>query len=257
MSRARFSIASYNILADSYVRPDWFPRTPAALLEPGARTAAVADRVAELGVDVVCLQEVEPAVFAAVERRLGSGWGSAYARKGRGKPDGCATFVSSRLPWKRATPHHYADGTGHLALVAVVELAGVELAVANTHVRWSPPGSPEAEHHGHQQLGELLAARDQLAAGARWVICGDFNLRPGAAPLSRLEAAGFSDAFAGRQDDFTTNSAGGAKRIDYIFYGAGLSCRGASVATIDDATPLPSESEPSDHVPVVAELALA
>lgn len=257
MSRARFSIASYNVLADSYVRPDWFPKTPAALLEPGARTSALADRVAGLGVDIVCLQEVEPEVFAAVERRLGSAWGSAYARKGRGKPDGCATFVSERLSWKRATPHHYADGTGHLALVAVLELAGVELAVANTHVRWSPADSPEAEHHGHRQLGELLAARDQLAAGARWVVCGDLNLRPGAGPLARLEAAGFSDAFAGRPEGFTTNSAGGAKRIDYIFYGAGLSCLGASVETIDGTTPLPSDKEPSDHLPVVAELALA
>ncbi|MGA9829300.1 MAG: endonuclease/exonuclease/phosphatase family protein, partial [Rhodanobacteraceae bacterium] len=92
--------------------------------------------------------------------------------------------------------------------------------------------------------------------GASWVVCGDFNLRPGAAPLSRLEAAGFSDAFAGRPGGFTTNSAGGSKRIDYIFYGAGLSCLTAAVAPIGDATPLPSAAEPSDHVPVVAELAL-
>ncbi|MGA9828697.1 MAG: hypothetical protein WBQ57_10260, partial [Rhodanobacteraceae bacterium] len=59
MTAHRFSIASYNVLADAYVRPDWFPRTSPALLEPGARTAAIAERVAGLGVDIVCLQEVE------------------------------------------------------------------------------------------------------------------------------------------------------------------------------------------------------
>jgi mRNA deadenylase 3'-5' endonuclease subunit Ccr4 len=32
-----FSVASYNVLAEAYIRPDWYPNTPAAVLAPSHR----------------------------------------------------------------------------------------------------------------------------------------------------------------------------------------------------------------------------
>jgi mRNA deadenylase 3'-5' endonuclease subunit Ccr4 len=93
------SIASYNVLAGAYVRPDRYPRVVPRLLDPSRRTAAVAGRVAGLGADVLCLQEVEPPVLAALAARLEpDGYLPFFAPKG-GKPDGCATFVK-RASWR-------------------------------------------------------------------------------------------------------------------------------------------------------------
>jgi len=84
-----FAVASYNVLADSYVKPKWYPGVPAALLVPGARTPALARHIEALGADIVCLQEVEPAVFTAVRKHLEPlGYEGHYARKAAGRPDG-------------------------------------------------------------------------------------------------------------------------------------------------------------------------
>src|SRR5262249_27547845 len=52
-------IASYNILADSYIQRTFFPRTPSEILDPSRRYPTLAARVAGLAADVLCLQEVD------------------------------------------------------------------------------------------------------------------------------------------------------------------------------------------------------
>jgi CCR4-NOT transcription complex subunit 6 len=54
-----FSVASYNVLAGAYIHPGWYPGTPASVLALAWRKSAVVQRVADLGADVICLQEVE------------------------------------------------------------------------------------------------------------------------------------------------------------------------------------------------------
>lgn len=63
-------IASYNILADAYVKPEWFPHTPADLLRPRSRHAPLVRRIVGLDADIICLQEVEPDSFAALQEGL-------------------------------------------------------------------------------------------------------------------------------------------------------------------------------------------
>ena len=132
-----FTVATYNVLADAYIRPGYFPRTPAKLLASGPRQACLLDRIAALGADVVCLQEVEGPRYAALLSHLGGlGYGGAYAQKGRGKPDGCATFVREatfdlvsmeRVPYEDGEPE-----SGHVVQVVVLERDGHRLAVAQT-----------------------------------------------------------------------------------------------------------------------------
>ena len=241
-------LVSYNVLADAYIRREWYPHTSDDVLEPGARTAALIDRIIGFDADVIALQEVEAPVLSAIGAAL-AGYRGRFLQKGAGRPDGCATFI--RTPLDRFIELRYSDGTGHVALIAAIELDGRPLAIANTHVRWSPPETPPAEHHGVRQLGELVARRGPLP----WVICGDLNAGPDSAAIKSVLAAGFRDAYADRPDAYTCNSNGVVKRIDFILATPELATTALPPPPITAETPLPSTAEPSDHLPIAVDLA--
>jgi mRNA deadenylase 3'-5' endonuclease subunit Ccr4 len=254
-------VASYNVLADSYINPAWYPGVAPALLARGARTPAIVRRIAELDSDVVCLQEVEPGVAAALSSWLEPlGYFGHYAPKGGVKPDGCATFVRTRSAAVRTVQTlAYRDGggrrpaSGHIALVLVLEWEALALAVANTHLKWDPPGTPPADRWGLRQITQLLEAREDLAPGcAAWIICGDFNAGPDSDVLRVLEEAGFASDYRDREHRATCVANGKAKMIDFLCYSGPLTAQPIDLAAIDDRTALPSEHEPSDHLPVMA-----
>src|SRR5262245_7884071 len=255
-----FSIASYNILADSYVKPKWYTNVDPEVLRWDRRKFALAERVARLDADIVCLQEVEADAYALLEGNLAAkGYSGVYAMKDAGKPDGCAMFFrQARLRFAGADTLYYRDGrldvpdSGHLVLIGNFELEWGVIRVATTHLRWGQDNKPPEEHIGYRQIQELLDERfkpDQTACA--WIICGDLNAQSGDPVVRELLDAGFVDAYAGREQA-TCNPNGKAKRIDYIFHTPGLSAEPARLMEIDDLTPLPSADEPSDHLPIMA-----
>jgi mRNA deadenylase 3'-5' endonuclease subunit Ccr4 len=250
-----FSVVSYNILADSYIKPAWFPGVPAALLEPEHRHPALARHLEDLAADVFCLQEVETEVHWALEARLAPlGYEGHYALKGGNKPDGCATFVRKTAGEVRAVrASHYADGSGHVALLAVLEHEGLRVGVANTHLKWDPPGTPREAQWGYGQITQFLAERGRVEPRCDdWIVCGDFNVTADSDVIRALTAAGFGDAYRGCEHMNTCNANHNARRIDFLLHTAGLAARPLGLPPIDDHTPLPSESEPSDHLAIMA-----
>jgi endonuclease/exonuclease/phosphatase family metal-dependent hydrolase len=207
-------VVSYNILADAYIRAEHYPDSPAAVLAPARRCQALARHITNLAADVLCLQEVEPDVFQLLLAHLGPhGFEGHYARKGAGKPDGCATFLRIAVVTARAVRRlDYADAadrrepSGHLALIAHVELEGRGVAIANTHVKWDPPETPGPQRWGYRQIAQLLAGREALVpACPAWIICGDFNATADSPVVRLLEHAGFVDAYRARPDLNTCN----------------------------------------------------
>src|SRR5262245_20302521 len=90
--------ATYNVLATAYIKPEWYRGVPPNLLSPAWRVPALVRHVESLGADLVCLQEVENEVFAALNQRLKLlGYEGHYEKKGRGRPDGCATFFRTSV----------------------------------------------------------------------------------------------------------------------------------------------------------------
>ena len=90
--------------------------------------------------------------------------------------------------------------SGHIALVSMVEHEGRQVGIANTHLKWDPPGTPPAKQVGLRLMRELLDARAGLAPGcSSWIIRGDLNVTPDSAVVQLLQAAGFCDAYAGHQ----------------------------------------------------------
>jgi mRNA deadenylase 3'-5' endonuclease subunit Ccr4 len=241
-------VVSYNVLADSYIQRAFFPRTPPEVLDPSRRHPALAAHVAAFAGDIVCLQEVEPAVLEAIGAAL-PGHQVHYEPK-IGKPDGVATLVRAQV--RRRAFVVYADGTGHVALLVVIEHQERLLGVANTHVKWGPPpGAPV----GVAQAEALLDALERFEpACAGWVVCGDFNARPDSTLAGRVRARGLHDSYEG-QEAFTCNANAEAKRIDFIFHSASLSAAPSPLRAITSETVLPSAEEPSDHLAIGAVLA--
>src|SRR5436190_517476 len=132
-----FTLATYNVLADAYILPERYTEIPPADLEPALRHCRLLDRLVRLDADILCLQEVEAAVFESIARHLPDHQGQ-LARKRARQPDGCATFVRRGLPVVETAIYSYGDGTGHVAQITSLELDGgaARLGVANTHLRW-------------------------------------------------------------------------------------------------------------------------
>jgi mRNA deadenylase 3'-5' endonuclease subunit Ccr4 len=257
-----FTLTSYNVLASSYIKPGFYPRTPPNVLEPAWRIPALVRHVVALESDVLCLQEVEQDTFDALRIALEPlGYEGHDARKGLGKPDGCATFFrSSMFKLKHVKRLEYADGnglepdSGHVALVVALEFEGRTVAVANTHLKFDPPGAPLSERRGHRQITQWLNERDQLVPDAdAWIVCGDFNVTPQNDVITVLHDAGLEYAHRG-MDAPTCNSNDRAKMIDYVFHDSGLRSVPIQPPRIDDLTPLPSRDQPSDHLALSAQL---
>ncbi|MEW6278602.1 MAG: endonuclease/exonuclease/phosphatase family protein [Candidatus Eremiobacterota bacterium] len=242
-------LVTYNVLADPYIRPEYYPNVAPEHLDPAWRRPALARQILALDCDVVCLQEVTGPVFAALERDLGSGYTGRFGQKS-GRPDGCATFVRAPAVLKECRAVHYRDGdppSGHLALVCTVELHGQRLAVANTHLRWDPPGTPRARSLGVRQIEQVLFELHPT------VIVGDLNAVPDSDVCAAVRAAGFRDVH-GQTHQPTCNANASARRLDYVFVHPSLAADPLPLPSIDDHTPLPSAEHPSDHLPVVVTL---
>ena len=250
-------IVSYNILAPSYARRDRYPYSAPELLPWEARRDRLVQRILGFDADIICLQEVEEYVFRFLQSRMEPfGFQGVYAQKAMNRPDGCATFyLGERLQLSEYRRRLYADGhggpdSGHLALSTRFAVDGCELTVINTHIRWDEPDARGADHIGFRQVTDLLHTVVP-APPVPVVVCGDFNVEPQTHIIREIVKAGFSDAY-GKRSQPTANSESRAKRIDYLFFRGPLSAEPEGLPEIDDVTSLPSETEPSDHLPICA-----
>jgi mRNA deadenylase 3'-5' endonuclease subunit Ccr4 len=256
-----FSVASYNVLARAYVHRAWYPRSPAIVLNPSWRRAALAHYVLTLDADILCLQEVETQTLAALRARLAPlNYASQYARRQGGKPDGCATFYRRDLfELVDANTVVYNDGvdaqgnSGNIALFALLRGAGGTIGVINTHLTWDPPSTAPESRRGHKQARQLLLNWENMVESANaWILAGDFNVTPENDVVAMIKRAGFHYGHQAYAGACTCSVNGQAKMIDYLFYSANLQSEPEKITPIDERTVLPSAEQPSDHVAIVA-----
>ena len=198
------------------------------------------------------IQEVEREIYAALEATLlPLGYAGRYAPKGGRKPDGCATFWRRAVfTLRRSERLAYADDSDHIAQLTSFEHADRIIGLANTHLKWTPPGATHDLDQMQELLGLLASPR---WAGANWIICGDFNAKPDSPVLSALADAGYRPSHLGAAQGFTANPNGAAKTIDYLCHRAGLRSSPHPLPPIGDRTPLPAATQPSDHLAVAAD----
>ena len=247
-----FSVATWNVLATGYIRREFYPRTPQEVLDPAWRVPALVRHAAALDVDILCLQEVEAPVFAAL-RELLTGYIATHVLKGRNRPDGCATFFRSSLfslvEERRVV---FTDGSGHIGLLSILGQEGKRLAIFNTHLKWDPPGTERARQWGYRQIMLGLESLRQAGALDGQIVCGDFNVTPDSDVVQALRDAGMDFAHRDCPAIATCNSQREAKLIDYLFHGPSLQAEPVLPPPIEGHTLLPSPDQPSDHVPLMA-----
>lgn len=260
-----FRVATYNVLAEAHIRPEWFPLVKPEHFVTAYRYPRITERIVGLDADIVCLQEVDDALFGRLKRRLEEldyrGWHTKYD----GKPDGVATFLRWPLwrgftanviryddaAWNRGTP------SGRLGHVVRLAVGNRLLSLANAHLKWNPPNTPRRKHLGYAQARMLLERLDAMGADAR-IVCGDMNVSPGHAVTRAFGKAGLRDAHPETVMTFNSSDAiGGPRKLDYVLHSESLVARGLPAPEVTDRTPLPSETEPSDHLPLVAEFRFA
>jgi len=252
--RVALRVVSWNVLADAYTKEEHYPHTPPEMLERGARRTVVQERLLKFAetADVLCIQEIDTAQFTMAEDKLAGEAGLHVGRhfKKRGKGEGCAIFVRRSIlngadpEWKELV---FTDHSSHIALGATFH-DGV--TIVNTHLKWEPEGTPAEEHRGRVQLAEVL---DAWASGPR-IICGDFNAEPTSDVVALAAERGFQDAFVNLPNAYTCNTNAKKRRVDFILHTAEFKASPIPPAKITDDTPLPSASEPSDHLPIEAQL---
>jgi endonuclease/exonuclease/phosphatase family metal-dependent hydrolase len=233
----RLTIASWNVLASDYVKPEYFPLSPPETLEAARRHPGILERLRACPAEIICLQEVDAGLLAQLD---GQGFTVCKAQK-RGKPDWIVTLV--RGPVQSCTTREYTDGTGHIALT--VEAHGVR--VTNTHLKWDGTGDMAA-----REVVELLPPPE-----GHWVLCGDLNAEPHTQALKTLLGAGLCDAYASLPFAYTSNANKKKKRIDFLIHSPSLRATPSPIRLVEDETPLPAHDEPSDHIMVSAVFTLS
>ncbi|XP_050375620.1 carbon catabolite repressor protein 4 homolog 6 isoform X2 [Argentina anserina] len=93
---AKFSLVSYNILAQAYVRSN-FPHSPSACLNWKARSQAILSVLKNLGADFLCLQEVDEYESFYKRNMESSGYSSTYIQRRGKRHDGCGIFYKHNM----------------------------------------------------------------------------------------------------------------------------------------------------------------
>jgi endonuclease/exonuclease/phosphatase family metal-dependent hydrolase len=235
-------VLTWNVLADSYIRPEYYAHLN-GLPDPTARRAAVVGVLAEASdnVDVLVLQEVEDHVACAVRARL-DGW-QVLSTLRPTKREGSLVAVRPGL-WAHLS--RVALSPDRVCARATLETTSGLVSILGVHLAWSD--QPAASHPGVAQARELM----ELAPPGPVVVAGDFNDEPSGVVLDVFTAAGFTDVPVPHPTAVVNSDR--QTIIDHV------TTRGLGPATaevlVEAARPLPDDVFPSDHVPVLATIKL-
>jgi len=238
-------IVSYNILVPHYAHVNK-PVLKDVTWED--RRDQLVSRMVSLNPDVIGLQEVER--FGSIaEKMWQKGYTGLYSGRNNGEEEGCAIFYKTdRFQEITHQPFFFNDGTGRLAFMASLKTKDGKsiFNVLSTHIQY-PMGNDKTEKEidATQKFASTLASPT--------IICGDFNVDPDSKYLSPLYIAGFKDSHKNSKKhsfDFSGNSS----RIDFIFATPDINVISADVP--GNTKDLSTLKEPSDHLPIIAELTL-
>nr|XP_004300396.2 PREDICTED: carbon catabolite repressor protein 4 homolog 4 isoform X1 [Fragaria vesca subsp. vesca] len=93
----KFSLVSYNILAQAYVKSSLFPHSPPSHLKWKARSQAILTVLKNLGADFLCLQEVDEYNSFYKGNMERNGYSSTYIQRSGQKRDGCGIFYKHHI----------------------------------------------------------------------------------------------------------------------------------------------------------------
>lgn len=246
-------VFQWNVLADSLATGDkgGFPKVSDDSLDTDKRRAMQFSVIKAFGADLVALQEVDaPNDFT--EFLEGLGYETHYAKR-RDSPLGLLiAWRKSQFEFIRFTEASY-ERSGQIALFVHLEEDGVPFVFATTHLKST--GTPDDTDRYRKARAIQAAQLDEFKAclGERGqvnqIICGDFNMSD---PDFGMNSSHTKDM----PTTFKARSCG--EKIcceDHIATTFPIAQR----SILPDAFPsplLPSETYPSDHVSLCADIVL-
>jgi endonuclease/exonuclease/phosphatase family metal-dependent hydrolase len=243
----RISVVSYNILV-----PHWAANEkPCLANEPWhVRCKRLVGRFSSESPDVVALQEVEQ--FKDIEREMKKqGYSGIFTSRNNGEEEGLAVFYKkAKLKVVSQKPLFFNDGSGRLVQkVTFKNQLNQEFTLFNTHIRYSPDEN--------LQKVEIDVVQEAVVHEKNpHVVCGDFTQTPQKGGIQSLKSGGLVDSLEQQQEGsfFMPGDDTNGRRIDYIFTSQNITLLSAKV--LGEAIKLPTQEEPSDHLPISAVLEL-
>ena len=226
-------IACYNILADAWVNPC----KPMFAGCWDTRKVELVDRICNLNADIFSLQEVDR--FNDLAHLL---FKRGYIGYRVTDKDVAIFYKSERFKVLEEKQLHYPDAYWRSALLLKLQCVsgGTAFNVISTHVTWRQPEDVLEMN----QLQEFIAEQKDPV-----ILCGDLNATPDWAPLQNLSKMGFCDSLRHSTKKTYIDE---HRRLDYIFVPHQIHVRSADVDGI--TSELKIKKEPSDHLPILAEI---
>lgn len=257
MRSVPFTVTTYNVLAPEYAGPGpdrrFFYTGREADLPWAIRARRLIARLDALDADVLCLQEVSVAhALTPLTGHLERCGYHAHAVGAEDRPD--VVLLAARADRfgvravRRVRP---LPDSASLMLCADLRhrSTGRDLRMLTGHLKWTPEGD--------RQASEVAAALAAHGSEGPTVLCGDLNYAVAHhASTARLLAAGWR--LSHPTGDMPTWAADGRRELlDAVLVGPGLTIERAHPIPTLPPGGLPTAREPSDHVPLAADVAFA
>ncbi|CAJ2676175.1 unnamed protein product [Trifolium pratense] len=183
-SQHRFTVASYNILADRNAsqHADLYVNIPSRYINWDRRQKILSDELFQWNPDIICLQEVDK-YFELSNILVKAGYAGSYKRRTGDTSDGCAMFWKAdkfQVLDEESIQYKDIGLRDNVAQLLVFEMHGSDsrrLVVGNIHILYNP-------NRGEVKLGQIrfLSSKAQTLS-EKWcnapvILAGDFNSTP-------------------------------------------------------------------------------
>ncbi|CAL0313849.1 unnamed protein product [Lupinus luteus] len=183
-SPERFTVASYNILADRNAKQhsDLYLNVPSRYISWDRRKTLISNELFGWDPDILCLQEVDKYVELS-DILVKAGYTGTYKRRTGDTADGCAMFWKAdkfRLLEEEGIQFKdfgLCDNVAQLLVFEMCESESRRVIVGNIHVLYNP-------NRGEVKLGQIRFLLSRAGAlSEKWgsapiVLAGDFNITP-------------------------------------------------------------------------------
>ena len=254
-----FRLASYNVLADTFAKPETYPYATFA-----DRPARIITRILELKADIICLQEVSSKLFSKLHRELNPTHFICYASYRSGMM-GLATLVRKTSGFtverqresvvcalRPEDQDTFGSHLDNICLAVTLRRPDKKSArksfvrVFNTHAPCIP-GTPRIAEVFVEKLLRLSGIKNNA------IIAGDFNMLPDSLGFQKMVASlkpctNVEQKTTESTSHRVTGECTFSGAIDFIF--ASESMKTITEPTVEITSLLPNDKEPSDHVPV-------
>lgn len=262
IQRKMFSVATYNILADCYVRvpnQEWnaFSNVSDEDLDWNNRQYKIITKLLESTVDIICLQEVMFEIISgewSIPKWLDclseyTGVMQCTSQKditknskrnlkmvGKAIPTGVVTFYRTSK-FKEYEKSKHGSGSG---LTLFLDMDGNKFSISNIHLVGNPLNFDSHE----SQLGGTFKVSSENS-----IICGDFNQDISGCDIpAKIKDILISNSYI-RVDTSESYYDTCKMKIDHILFRGNLISLPVK-SCLDH--PLPNSNEPSDHIMIIA-----